>query len=150
MKKAYYSILNSIIRQKKTDGQYLIDRVDIEKFIDLSEESREDVEDMCKKAMIGVMLYQNNYRSCVRGQGVFIDVDALKSKTIANMLIRNESLSAEQKLAAVQKLKSIADGLPDDRYSQIAFDMDGVLYEEMTKADLINLIHELQEQAVNE
>lgn len=150
MQKRYYSMLNTIIRQKKVEGQYLIDRLDIEKYIDLSEESRENVEDMCKKAMIGVMLYQNNYRSCVRGQGVFIDVDALKSKTIANMLIQNESLTASQKLAAVQKLRNIADGLPDDGYSQTAFDMNGILYEEMTKADLINLIHELQSQAVNE
>lgn len=150
MKKAYYSMLNAIIRQMKVNGQYLIDRTDMEKYLDLSEESREDVEDMCKKAMIGVMLYQNNYRSCVRGQGVFIDVDALKSKSIANMLVQNESLTVNQKLAAVQKLKSIADGLPDDGYVQTAFDMDGILYEEMTKAELINLIHELQGQAVNE
>ena len=149
MKKQYYSMLNAVIRQEKTNGRYLIDRADIERYIDLSDESREDIEDMCKKAMIAVMLYQNNYRSCVRGQGVFIDVDAVKSKTIAKMLASNAELDTKQKTAALMKLERLVDGLPDDECSQIGFDEDGTLYDEMTKNELIDLIHELQEQAAN-
>ena len=153
MNKGYYSMLNKIIRQKKTDDQYIIDRDELKKHINFEGEDPAEIEDMCKNLMIGVMLYQNNYRSVIKGQCVYIDTDALKSKTIAEHLVSNQSLDVKSRTAALQKLEKIASDLPEDDFSQLSFtveeDGSGILYQEMSREELITLIRELQKEAVN-
>ena len=65
----FYSQLNTRIRQLMTEGKALIDREEVAKHVDLSEVDRDDLERMCRNAMASVMLYQNNFRSFVRGKG---------------------------------------------------------------------------------
>ena len=149
MKKGYYSMLNKRIKQMKTDGKYIIDRQELTKDIDLSEEDPAEKDTMLANLMVSVMLYQNDYRSVIKGQGVFIDSGALKSKIIANTLVNNSELDVKQRTAALKRLQSIADDLPDDDCMQMNFDSDDngniIYYENMTKQELIDLIIKLQE-----
>lgn len=152
MKFRHYSMLNKIIRQMRSDGKYIIDRQDIAKYVDLSKEDQAEKDEMLANFMAGVMLHQNDYRSIVKGHGIFIDVDALRSKTIANTLKNNANLDVGHRTAVLQKLEMIAHNLPDEDCSQINFcqDDDGnlIMYEDMTKQELIELIRALQNNAM--
>lgn len=149
MKKSYYSMLNKRIKQMKADKKYIIDRQELAKDIDLSEEDPAEKDTMLANLMVSVMLYQNDYRSVIKGQGVFIDAGALRSKVIANTLVNNSELDVKQRTAALKRLQTIADNLPDDDCLQISFDADDdkqiIYYEEMSKKELIELIIKLQE-----
>lgn len=149
MKNSHYSMINKIVRQKKSNDEYIIDRQEIAKYIDLSEEDQEEKDMMLANFIASTILNYNGYRSVIKGHGVFIDEDALKSKLIAHALINNSRLDVKQRTAALQKLEAIAKNLPDDDASQYSFcsDDDGnlIIYEDITKEELIELI-----RAVNE
>ena len=149
MKNSYYSMLNKIVGRKKANDEYIIERQEVAKYIDLSEEDPEEKDMMLANFIASVILHYNGYRSVIKGQGVFIDVDALKSKLIATALVNNSKLDIKQRTAALQKLEAIAKDLPDDA-SQMSFCSDDngnlVVYEDMTRQELIDLIKSLNEK----
>lgn len=150
MKNSYYSMLNKLIRQMKTDGKFIIKKSELTNLLDFSEENREDLETMCANAMASVAFYQNNYRATQKGRGIFVDTDAIKNKQTMQMLIKNSELDVESRLAVAQKLTKMAQNLPDADVTQMAFtnmDDDGniMFYEEMTDAEFIEMLEELQD-----
>ena len=148
MKKGYYSMLNKAVNQMKSDGKYIIDRQELAKLVDLSGESQAEKNVMLANLMASVILYQNDFRSVIKGQGVYIDVGALRSKKIANTLASNTELDVKARTAALNRLETIADALPDDDL-QMCFefgeDNNVIYYQEMSKQELIELIVKLQE-----
>lgn len=149
MKNSYYSMLNKVIRQMKTDGKFIIKKSDLTKYLDFREEEREDLETMCANAMASVAFYQNNYRATQKGRGIFVDTDAIKNKQTMQMLVNNSELDVESRLAVAQKLTKMAQNLPDADMYQMAFtnmDDDGniMFYEEMSDAEFIEMLENLQ------
>ena len=149
MKKSYYSLLNTIIRQMKTDGKLIINRSDLKEYLDLSEESREDIEDMCKNFMISVMAYQNNYRATIKGRSIFINVDMINNKQAMQLLVDNSDLDVKSRMAVTQRLTQLLQKMPSTDISQMAFGMDEdgniLFYDEMTDAELIETLEKLQD-----
>ena len=156
MKNSYYSMLNKIIRQMKADGKLIIKKSQLTDYIDLSEESREDIEEQCKNLMASVMAYQNNLRATIKGRGIFINVDLINNKQAMQMLIDNSNLDIESRIAVAQELKKKAFELPNADMAQMAFAMDAdgetFFYTEMTDEELIDVLETLQNntKVVNE
>lgn len=146
MKHSYYSMLNTIIRQKKSDGKFVIDREEIAKLIDLKDEDEEEKDRILANFMATNMLNENGYRSCVKGRGIYIDTDALNNKTLATQLANNTNIDINTRKEALHRLERLAEDLPEDtEYRQIFFDMEGTMLQEMTKEELIKIIKDMQE-----
>ena len=155
MAKGFYKTLSSIIRQMKADGKIIIDIDVLKNRIDLSELDREELEDKCKGAMSAVELYQNGFRSIIRGRGIFIDYAKARNRTVLEQLVRNVAADEKQKSSMVDILETIIDGVPetDDNQMRLCFDEDGqlavddkgrvILAEEMSKQELLELLYKL-------
>lgn len=147
MKKGYYSMLSKIITSKRDSGQYVIERSELEDYIDLSEEDQEEKDRMLKGYMCAAALNYANYRSFAKGQGVYVDVEALRSKALFECLINNVANDIKARAAIEQALSRKVEELPDDSENgvQMAFDLEMTLFPELTKQELIELIKKLQE-----
>lgn len=147
MAEGYYSQLNERVKQLKVNGDVVVDREKIADTIDLSNMDREELEYKCKQAMAQVILYQNGYRSVFRGQGVFVDYEAVRSKAVIHRLINNAQLSVEQKIAAKLALQELESNIPEEEYigSRFVCDEDGNLtvVEEMSRRELIDALREI-------
>lgn len=153
MKNSYYSMLNKRIKQMKEDGKYVIERHELTSLIipSLFNEDVEEMVVMLANFMAGLMLNQNSYRSVIKGKSIFVDMDALTSKTLAEKLQSNTEQDIRFRNLVLQGLDKIVDKLPDDsEYSQLFFAQDDnnqMFYgDEITKADLIEMIKTLQEK----
>ena len=142
----FYSQLNTRIRQLMTEGKALIDREEVAKHVDLSEVDRDDLERMCRNAMASVMLYQNNFRSFVRGKGLFVNYEMIKDPAILRQLCDNAARSTEEKLI-IQKLLESAEKnalMENGGQMQLMIGEDGelIIFEELSKQELWDLLKE--------
>ena len=142
----FYSQLNTRIRQLMTEGKALIDREEVAKHVDLSEVDRDDLERMCRNAMASVMLYQNNFRSFVRGKGLFVNYEMIKDPAILRQLCDNAARSTEEKLI-IQKLLESAEKnalMENGGQMQLMIREDGelIIFEELSKQELWDLLKE--------
>lgn len=140
-----YSRLNQWVREMKTNDAIVIDRQDLVDRLDYSEMDRDELEIRCKNADVGIILYQNGFRSVVRGKGVFIDYLKMKNPKAIEQLISNAKQSADKKrkveLAIRNALKNLEES--EDYGSQMAFDEDMTIFEEMTREELIQTLREM-------
>lgn len=142
----FYSQLNARIRQMMADGKALIDRDDVSKFVDLSEVDREELERMCRNAMTSVMLYQNNFRSFVKGKGLFVNFAMIKDPAILRQLCDNASKSVEEKQIIQKLLESAERNALEENGGQmqmmIGEDGELIIFEELSKQELWDLLKE--------
>ena len=142
----FYSQLNTRIRQLMTEGEALIDRDEIANFLDLSDVDREDLERICRNAMASVMLYQNDFRSFVRGKGLFINYKMAKDPAILKKLCENATKSADKKLAIQKMLESAEQNALEENGGQMQLMIgdDGkiIIFEELSKQELWDLLKE--------
>ena len=140
-----YSRLNQWVREMKSNDAIVIDRQDLVDRLDYSEMDRDELETRCKNADVGIMLYQNGYRSVVHGKGVFIDYLKMKNPETIEQLIRNVDKEVAKKekvkLALRKALKNLENS--EDYGSQMAFDEDMTIFEEMTREELIQTLREM-------
>lgn len=140
-----YSRLNKWIRNMKSNGSVVIDRQELTKRLDYSEMDRKELEARCKNADVSVVLYQNGFRSVVKGKGVFVDSVEMKNPNTIAQLVRNATASAEQKKQVELALKEALKNLEKsgDFGSQMAFDEDMTIFEEMSRDELIEVLKKL-------
>lgn len=151
--KGIYSMLNNLIRQMKEDGKFIIERKDLTSKIDVSEMDREELERSYKSAAACNVLWMNGYRSYLKGKGIFLDVKAIKSKSVMRQFLDNAKASAIQRINVEKFIQMLESELKDDSLPQEAFtaDEDGniVYFTEMSNEEIIEILKELQEKAVN-
>ena len=143
----FYSQANKRIKQLKNNGEVIIDRDNLLGWLDFSSLSREELEEYLDKAINSLMLYQNNFRSVVRGKCVYVDYVAIKNRHVIQKLIQNATKSEEEKLAMVKILESLEAKAEDSESGQMAFDSDDdnniLFYQEMDREELIELLKNL-------
>lgn len=146
MKKGYYSMLNKIIKQKKESGQYVIERSDLEKYINLADEDPEEKDRMLKGFMCATALNFANYRSFAKGQGIYVDVDALNSKALYQHLINNVEGDIKARAAIEYALNKKFEELPDESEygTQLTCFEPDIIFPELTKQEVLDLIRKLQ------
>lgn len=140
-----YSRLNQWVREMKSNDAIVIDRQDLVDRLDYSEMDRDELETRCKNADVGIILYQNGFRSVVRGRGVFVDYLKMKNPHAIEQLVKNADRSTAEKerigLAIREALKTLEKS--EDYGSQMAFDEDMTIFEEMTREELIQALREM-------
>lgn len=146
MKKGYYSMLNKIIEQKKESGQYVIERSELEDYIDLSEEDPEEKDRKLKVYMSAEALNSANYRSFAKGLGIYVDVDALNSKALYQHLINNVEGDIKARAAIEYALNKKFEELPDESEygTQLTCFEPDIIFPELTKQEVLDLIRKLQ------
>ena len=82
-----YSVLNKRVKQLSANGETVIDRDILIKALDLSDVSREELEDTAKKALATIALNDNGFRSFIRGRGFYVDVEKIKNPKAAMRLL---------------------------------------------------------------
>lgn len=140
-----YKRLSRWVREMKTNDVIVIDRQDLVDRLDYSEMDRDELEIRCKNADVGIILYQNGFRSVVRGKGIFIDYLKMKNPHAIEQLIKNANQSAEIKKRVELAIKKALENLEasEDYGSQMAFDEDMTIFEEMTRDELIQTLQEM-------
>lgn len=140
-----YSKLNKWIKKMKSDDAIVIDRQDLVERLDYSEMDRNELETRCKNADVSIMLYQNGFRSVVKGKGIFIDYLKMKNPDAVAQLVRNAQIATGKKKEVELKIKAILKNLEEaeDYPSQMAFDENMTLFEEMSKEELIQFLRDM-------
>ena len=103
----FYAQFSKEIRRKKDSGVLVIDRDRLANAIDLTELSREELEDRCSKAMAACSLYQNGFRSFVRGEGVYIDAAVCTNPILLRKLVENAQAGVNEKVVVLKSLEKI-------------------------------------------
>lgn len=149
MKKGYYSLLSKIITSKRDSGQYVIERSELEDYIDLSEEDQEEKDRKLKGYMCAEALNSANYRSFAKGQGIYVDVDALNSKALYQHLINNVEGDIKARAAIEYALNKKFEELPDESEygTQLTCFEPDIIFPELTKQEVLDLIRKLQGDA---
>ncbi len=105
---------------------------------DLSELSREDLEQSYISAYTRVLLYQAGYRSVIRGKGFFVNEKTLRPELLVK-LFNNEKITlkkAEQIIIGMKK--HIA---RNDIAGQLEFDFENECYKEsVSEEDLLKML----------
>jgi hypothetical protein len=112
--------------------------------IDLSNVSREELEERLIKAEVAVCLYQCGYRSVIRGHGYFVNWAKLDRPEYLENLVENAKASKNEKRKIYKELvRKTVDDFPD--YAQMYMDMSGedvIFKEHLTKKDILSMLEE--------
>jgi hypothetical protein len=142
--KGIFTELNVLIASEETKHKLAIDverltRM-IQRIIDFDEIPIEELKDRYARAAASVALYQNGYKSVVRGEGLFVNVENCKKKEYLAKLYNNARMTKRQKEAALELIaKTIKlNEIP----GQLKFMPDGTYEEEATIDELIQMLRE--------
>lgn len=145
------AVLSAEIKRRKEAGQFLIERQDLESVIDLSGISEEEKDRAAKRYWICNALYINHYRSSGSNDGIFLDIDGIKSRYIFEHMTNKTEQEVTAKKEILKFLLSIEQGLPQEDMTGMAFTFDdngnAIFYEEMSRDEKIEFIRKLQEKA---
>lgn len=141
-----YSQYSKRINEIRDNNILVIDVTSLADYVDFSEMSREELERRCKRAAASVALYQNGYRSVVRGEGLFLDYKNSQNPIFLQRLVDNAKIDAEETEKVLRGLQMImkqnAENLPD--YTQIAFQFDpdgkSKIIDELSLSQVIEML----------
>lgn len=137
-----YTAIGAIIHQLEDNGCLAIDAKDIVSAlkgeVDIYSVPRERFVNFALEAASRCGLYQNGYRSVVRGEGLFVNLNACNKKEYLARLFNNAKLSESAKTQAVNLImKQIKTQIP----GQLTFDFDtGDCIEEVSEEELIAML----------
>lgn len=149
MADGFYSKMTERIRQLQAEGTMVIKRDTLANYLDLSEMDRDELESRCKQAIACCSLYQNGFRSVMRGEGLFIDYQNTDNPVFLKKLTENSELDADQKRQVANALKKITEKriaeMPDYAQFAMGVDSDGNMrfYEEITSEEIIEMLERL-------
>lgn len=144
-----WSRINKIVREMKSAGRFAIERRDVSDKIDPEELDPE----YCVKFYIdfisSCVLWENNYRSVVRGKNVYVDIDALKSPDIRDRLQQNIEMDIKYSTVVFEMLDKLP--IPQSEGKQGAFtnneNGEPVFFEELSSNELLELLISLQRES---
>lgn len=116
--------------------------------IDLSSISREELEQRLIKAEVAMCLYQNGYRSVIRGHGYFVNWTKLDRPEYLEKLVVNAKASKDEKRKIYKELvRKTVDDYPE--YAQMYMTVNGedvIFKEHLTKKDILSMLEEDSEE----
>lgn len=137
-----YTAISAIINRREDEKRLAADVDDIIKElkqeVDVYSASFEWYVQFALRAAVEVGLYQKGYRSVVKGEGIFVNLDNCSNPIYLARMFNNANLSVKQKekaLAILQKAIKTS-GVE----GQLTFDTDGTIIEEITEKQLIEML----------
>lgn len=140
-----YTALNALIKQKEEEGRLAVSADD------LIEEVKEEVDvysasldwyiKFALRAAVQISLWQSGYRSVIKGNGMFVNLQNCTKPEYLSRLFNNARLSERQKQQVVNMIKRrISElGMP----GQMSMDFEtGMITEDITEEQLMAMLIE--------
>lgn len=139
-----YTAIGSIINKHEDENRLAIDVADIieevKKEVDVYSAPLDWYIKFALRAAAEVGLYQKGYKSVVKGEGLFVNVDHCSKPEYLSKLFNNAKLSEKQKEQALLRIqKSIK---VHNIEGQLSFDDDGTIIEDVTTQQVIEMLRE--------
>ena len=145
--KGIYSTASMLIREDRLRRKgKIIAANNIARRLDLSDVSREELEQMAADAITRVALYQNDYRSVIKGEGFFANIDDCKNPVFFQNLLENAEDETIKKAVVEGQLSGYMKGLikklPDYEQYSFQFDSNGhsKIISELTKDQILEML----------
>lgn len=138
-----YTAISAIINQRESDMRLAADVDDIIKDVknevDVYSASLEWYIRFALRAAVEVVLYQKGYRSVVKGEGIFVNLENCKKQEYLARMFNNAKISEAQKAKAVAIItKAIKNSGVE---GQLAFDFEtGQIVEDFTEEQLLEML----------
>lgn len=145
-----YSALNQRVKQLSESGAVSIIRKDLASYLDLSEMDRAELEEKCANAMAAVVLYQNGFRSFVKGRGVYIDPKKMRDARFVQQLVDNAVKDRDKREVIIEELRQIRNNCISNysdgsKASYMDFDENGniTVKEELNIDEAVDFLEKL-------
>lgn len=136
-----YAMTSTVIKEKENNGKFVISVDDmVEELrdrIDFETVPKEVLADYVLRFAAAVCLNDANYRSVIKGEGLYINLDDCQNPDFIAHLHNNAMLDKNAKQRIVDAIRRKAE-LSD--LKQLAFDIDGMMFEEMTTEQLLEIL----------
>lgn len=136
-----YIAIGTAIRERESDNKLVISVDDLVSQLrddfDFDSVSKEVLADYVLRFAIAVGLNDNGYRSVVKGEGLYVNLEDCKNPDFIKRLHNNAMLdkNAKQQIVdAIRKKIELSD------VKQLAFDIEGMLFEEVTAEQLLEIL----------
>lgn len=154
-KRGPYSLLNQRVKDLENRGAACIDKKDLAGFIDLSEMDRDKLEEQCANAMAANILWQNGYRSFVKGEGLFIHPAKFKDPRFIRQIVNNAVKERNKREAVIKGLMKIEKNCIStyaDNSKEQYFDIDEngnmIIREELNIDEALQFLRMLSESVI--
>ena len=138
-----YSALAALINQREDEGRLAMSTEDliknVKEEVDVYSASLDWYIKFALRAAAEIALYQKGYRSVVRGNGLFVNVQNCTKPEYLARLFNNAKLTERQKQQVVNMMKRRINevGMP----GQMSMDFDsGLIIEDVTEEQLISML----------
>lgn len=140
-----YTAISAIINQKEDESRLAVDVnniiVNVKNEVNVYSAQLEWYIQFALRAAVEVVLYQKGYRSVVKGEGVFVNLQNCKKPEYLARMFNNAKLSEAQKQKVVARItKAIQEASIE---GQLSFDFsgeNGTIVEEITEQRLIEML----------
>lgn len=140
-----YTAIGAIINQKEDESRLAVDVNniidDVKNEVNVYSAQLEWYIQFALRAAVEVVLYQKGYRSVVKGEGVFVNLQNCKKPEYLARMFNNAKLSEAQKQKVVARItKAIQEASIE---GQLSFDFsgeNGTIVEEITEQRLIEML----------
>lgn len=146
MKNNVYATMAKRLRRIKEQGKFVLDKNELTRDIDISGMPREELERRFLSATASCVFYAQDFRSPLRGCGIYVPINDLDNPVFLNALFENSDMDAQQKVSVCKRLAKLSEESlaehPD--YAQMYFDIgEGgkpVFKEDFTKTELLEML----------
>lgn len=139
-----YTAINAIINRREDENRLAADVEDIIKEVkeevDVYSASLDWYIRFALHAAVEVALYQKGYRSVVKGEGIFVNLDNCNKPAYLARMFNNAKLTEKQKQQAVAMIQKAIKTKTME--GQLRFDTDGTIIEDITEQQLIEMLRD--------
>lgn len=136
-----YTAISTAIRERENDDKLVISVDDmvaqLRGDVDFDSVPKEVLADYVLRFAVAVGLNDNGYRSVVKGEGLYVNLEDCKNPDFIARLFNNAMIEEKAKEQVVNVIRKEIEA---SNVKQFAFDIDGMIFEEMTAEQLLELL----------
>ena len=136
-----FTAITTAIRERENDDKLVISVDDmvaqLKGDVDFDSVSKEVLADYVLRYAVAIGLNDNGYRSVVKGEGLYVNLEDCKNPDFIARLFNNAMIEEKAKEQVVNVIRKEIEA---SNVKQFAFDIDGMIFEEMTAEQLLELL----------
>ena len=136
-----YTAISTAIRERENDDKLVISVDDmvaqLRGDVDFDSVPKEVLADYVLRYAVAIGLNDNGYRSVVKGEGLYVNLEDCKNPDFIARLFNNAMIEEKAKEQVVNVIRKEIEA---SNVKQFAFDIDGMIFEEMTAEQLLELL----------
>lgn len=136
-----FTAITTAIRERENDDKLVISVDDmvaqLRGDVDFDSVPKEVLADYVLRYAVAIGLNDNGYRSVVKGEGLYVNLEDCKNPDFIARLFNNAMIEEKAKEQVVNVIRKEIEA---SNVKQFAFDIDGMIFEEMTAEQLLELL----------